>query len=156
MEIWQGILLIALFVVSVINSGVNIYLIRKNKKSNSNSTAVETNEVKPEPTEKVVIEILQLNAVKLLPGSNEYGYETNEELKARLDSLSKEEFLALDLNERPYTSKEWDAIYGDDEAIQKRNEYELGIFYAYNFEGVLKIEAGILRREIVKTTITNI
>ena len=176
METWQIVLIvIAVLVVIGLIIGLSIYFVKKNKKSNSTDTVEDNVESKdesttdkedkdptpdPEPTPEpeqpeieVVPEVIQLTAVKLLKGSSVVGYETNEELKKRLSTLTKDEFLALNIDEKPYTLEQWDALAGDEKAIQERNAYEMSIYFAYDYEGNLKSDADIIKREFLELNV---
>lgn len=137
MATWK-IVLISIAVVLVVAAiiAVTVILVLKKKKKQSVSTPA----VKQEP------EIIQLYAVKLLSGSGVFGYETEEELQARLSKLSKDEFKALDIVEYPYDENQWNSLEGKPEAIKDRNKYEMGIFFAYDYKKNLKSNGHILCR----------
>lgn len=106
---------------------------------------VQTTPVTPSAPNKVVV---QLTAVKLLKGSNIVGYETAEELSARLNKLSKADFLALDVIDFPLSKDDWDLLAGDGEKILKRNTYEMGMWFAYDSDRqIVEDKASIIRRE---------
>ena len=144
METWKIVLIsiAVVLVVAAIIAAIVVPIVLKKKKAKQTNN-VEVKENIPEPEK----EIIQLKAVKLQNGSGMFGVEYKEELKERLSKFSKEEFLALNIEEYPWNQEQWDALEGKPEEIHARNSYEIGIFFAYNYRKELKEDGTILRRE---------
>lgn len=142
METWKITLIViaSVIVLAGIIAAIVVPIVLKKKKSKQkeNITAEIT---APEK------EVIQLKAVKLKNGSGMLGFESKEELRERLNKLSKDEFAALNIDEYPWNQEQWNAVEGKPEEIYARNEYEIGIFFAYNYKHELKEESWILRRE---------
>ena len=132
METWKIVLIsiaVVLVVAAIIAAIVVPIVLKKKKAKQANNVEVKENIPEPEK------EIIQLKAVKLQSGSGMFGFE------------SKEEFLALNIEEYPWNQEQWDALEGKPEEIHARNSYEIGIFFAYNYRKELKEDGTILRRE---------
>lgn len=107
------------------------------------------------PVQKVeqkerVVEKIQLTAVERLHGSSPINKkETDEEVRERLSKLSRDEFILLNVEEKPFTLEEWYSLKDYIEAEQ-RSMHELGMLYAYNADGTVNdLRANILYREFV-------
>lgn len=140
MATWK-IVLISIAVVLVVAAiiAITVILVLKNKKKKKNQPVSK-------PTDKKEPVTIQLHAVKLLKGTGTFGYETEEELKTRLSKLSKKEFEALNIIEFPYNEEQWNTLQDRPEDIEKRNAYEMGIFFAYDYKAKLKPNADIICR----------
>ena len=97
-----------------------------------------------------VVEKIQLTAVERLAGSSPICHkETDEEVKERLSKLSRDEFLLLNIDEKPFTMEEWDSLKTYEEA-EARSMREISMLYAYNHDGTVnKHRADILYREFI-------
>ena len=139
-EVTIATILISAFIVITAAVWVWYFYFKKKKKSAVSSIKVEN---KPE----YVVEKIQLYAIKRLPGSSPTKFETEDEIKSRLATLSKEEFIALNVDDRPWTEKEWSSAESFEE-IENRNLHEISMFYAYNPDGSLnKGRSEVLCRE---------
>ena len=144
METWKIVLIsiaVILVVIGII-CAIVIPIVLKKKKAKK-ETVVSDNTIETAPDK----EVIQLQAVKLLAGSGKFGFETNEELRERVSKLSKEAFLALEIKDYPYNMEQWNALEGKPEEIYARNEYEMGIYFAYDYNKKLKSNADIINRE---------
>lgn len=142
METWKIVLIVLgclILLAGIIAAIIVPIIIKKNK-----SKKQVKEEVQPEVKQP---EVIQLKAVKLQSGSGMFGFESPEEIRKRLSTLTKEEFLALEIDDYPYNQEQWNALEGKPEEIYARNEYELGIFFAYNYRKELKSNGDVLRRE---------
>lgn len=137
METWKIVLISlgVILVVAGIIAAIVVPLVLKKKKNKQQEQPVVN-----QP------ETIQLKAVKLEQGSGIFGYETREELKERLSKLSKEEFKALEIDDYPFNIEQWNSLEGQPKAIKERNKYEMGIYFAYDYNRVLKEDADILKR----------
>ena len=97
-----------------------------------------------------VIEKIQLTAVERLAGSSPLCHkETDEEVRARLLKLSRDEFLLLNVDEKPFSLEEWDSLKTYEEA-EARSMHEIGMLYAYNHDGTVnQHRADLLYREFI-------
>ena len=97
-----------------------------------------------------IIEKIQLTAVERLAGSSPLcNKETDEEVKARLSKLSRDEFLLLNIDEKPFSLEEWDSLKTYEEA-EARSMHEIGMLYSYNHDGTVNQQrANILYREFI-------
>lgn len=139
-EVTIATILISAFVVITAAVWVWYFYFKKKKKSVSSSVEVEK-------TPEYIIEKIQLYAIKRLPGSSPTKFETEAEIKSRLANLSKDEFISLNVDDRPWTEKEWSSAESFEE-IENRNLHEISMFYAYNPDGSLnKGRAEVLFRE---------
>ena len=100
--------------------------------------------VEEKPKEKVTI---TLNAVRKEKGSSQVGLETNEEIKARLASLSMEEFKALDIpDDKPWSEDDWNNPANVDQ-IDLRSSVEIRTLYMVNYKGeIIEEHKDILTR----------
>lgn len=136
-------LYIVIGVIAVIVVGVICYFSFKKSKK------LKPNYVEEDKGEEI-IEKIQLTAVVRLEGSSPINHkETDEEVLARLSAVSKDDFLALNVDEKPWSMKDWDSAESY-EQIEARSQHELGMLYAYNHDGsVNETRAAILYREFV-------
>ena len=125
-------------------AGIGFYFWKKWNKPKLKLETVSKNKDKPE----LEIVTIQLTAVDKLKGSNKLGFETEEELKARLSSLPLEEFKALNIDDKPWTAEDWAKNSEDDEdVVTERSMIEIARFYAYNHDGsISEKRAEILKR----------
>lgn len=147
MSTWEivAVVLGCLIAVGIIVGLCVYFLVVKKKKQNKNEAV---NSVSPDQEQEAPQpEVIQLTAVKLLAGSSVFGFETQEELETRLASLSKEEFLDLEVVDFPFDTDDWDAIAGDSYKIETRNKYEMGMWFACDSDKILIEEkASVIRR----------
>lgn len=151
MSTWEivAVVLGCLIAVGIIVGLCVYFLVIKKKKQNKNVAQDTTKPTEEQPKEEPKQpEIIQLTAVKLLEGKSVFGFETQEELEARLSSLTKEEFMALEVVDFPFDTDDWDAIAGDSHKIETRNKYEMGMWFACDADKILIEEkASVIRRE---------
>ena len=141
-------LIIAIIIILALVIGAVVYFLSKKKKKTATQPVIE---VKEEP--EYVIEKIQLVAVKRLQGSSKFGFETDEEVKARLSSLTRDEFLILNIEDKPWGESQWWEVKTYDEA-EERTMYELSMCYAYNYDGTINEERSkVLFREFKKELI---
>lgn len=148
MSTWEivAVVLGCLIAVGII-VGLCVYFLVVKKKKQHKDEAVNTVSPDQEQEEAPQPEVIQLTAVKLLEGSSAFGFETQEELEKRLASLTKEEFLALEVVDFPFDTDDWDAIAGDSYKIETRNKYEMGMWFACDSDKILIEEkASVIRR----------
>lgn len=140
-------------IVAVIIVGIVIYAIVRNKKKKSFKIKVEVPEkIEPGYTTKTI----SLTSAKREDGSNQFGYETDEEFKARVSKLTEKQFIKLETNDKPFTAYDWEALYSQKGQIgvEARNEVELGSIFAYDYEGnIVQANVDLLTRTFtVKAT----
>lgn len=143
-----GISVAVVIVVALIAFLCWYFLVKKKKQP---SKPIESIPATPLTPATPVEETIQLTAVGLLDGSSLFGYETEEELKARLDKLSKEEFKALNVEDYPLDKEGWNKLAQDagenaGAVVEARNKFEMSTFFAYDHEKNLKPNANIICR----------
>lgn len=132
-----GIVVGCLVAIGII-VGVTMYFIRK-KKGNGSSDDVQV-EQPSQPSE-----VIQLCSVEREAGSNEHGFETDQEVQSRLAKLSKEEFMKKDTKEYPWPESKFVEV-GEEKAAARR-VYEQRMVFAYNVDESLNGEkAAFIRR----------
>lgn len=141
MPTWAIVLIVIACILVLAGLGVLIWwLVKRSKKKKSSSSKPTINHDGSKPVR------VQLTAVALKKGKGITGYETEEELQARLYKLTRDEFEQLEVIDFPYGHTEWEALGNDADKILKRNNYEIGMYFAYDVNKKL-IEDNIIVRE---------
>lgn len=140
MSTWAIVLIVIACILVLAGLGVLIWWLVKRSKKKKSSTKPTINHDGSKPVR------VQLTAVALKKGKGITGYETEEELQARLSKLTRDEFEQLEVIDFPYGHTEWEALGNDADKILKRNNYEISMYFAYDVNKKL-IEDNIIVRE---------
>lgn len=127
-------------VIAIVVAAIGLLLSKKKKSVEPGVTQTET--------KKEVIETIQLICVERQAGSSKINkLETDEEVAARLQKLSKEEFIAAGIDDKPWTEEIW-MQQTDYDTVEARSIQQLSRFYAFdNYGHHNEKNAAILRRE---------
>ena len=102
----------------------------------SNKELLPSEGTQEEITKKEEKEIEVKNiAIKRRAGTNFSNYESLAEIEIRLNSMPREAFEALNIDDRPWTMEQWlDPALSDEDKV-KRNMYEISMLFRYDASG---------------------